>query len=154
MNSIFMAILFRLNVFLTILGEWKYGLDICSGGAVSVPVCAISCSVMSDILCPRGLYSPPGSSIRGIAQERILEWIAISSSRRSSQSRDRTHVSCIGRQILYHCATLEDCGERDRVLNLHLPLEKWMCAKLLQSCPILYGPMDCSPPGSSVHGVF
>ena len=98
--------------------------------------------------------SPPGSSIRGIAQERILEWIAISSSRRSSQSRDRTHVSCIGRQILYHCATLEDCGERDRVLNLHLPLEKWMCAKLLQSCPILDGPMDGSPPGSAIPGIL
>ena len=23
-----------------------------------------------------------------------------------------------------------------------------------QSCPILYDPMDCSPPGSSVHGIF
>ena len=55
MNSIFMAILFRLNAFLTILGEWKYGLVICSRGAVSVPVCALSCSVMSDTLCPHGL---------------------------------------------------------------------------------------------------
>ena len=27
------------------------------------------------------------------------------------------------------------------------------CAKLLQSCPILCDPMDCSPPGSSVHGI-
>lgn len=42
MNSIFMAILFRLNIFLTISGEWKYGLDICSGGAVSVSVCTFS----------------------------------------------------------------------------------------------------------------
>ena len=49
-----------------------------------------------------------------------------------------------------NCVALEDCSECDRVLNLHLPLRKWMCAKLLQSCPILCGPMDCSPPGSSV----
>ena len=40
-------------------------------------------------------YSPPGSSIHGILQARILEWVAISSSRGSSQPRDRTQVSCI-----------------------------------------------------------
>ena len=28
------------------------------------------------------------------------------------------------------------------------------CAKLLQSCPTLYDPMNCSPPGSSVTGIF
>ena len=40
--------------------------------------------------------SPPGSSVHGIAQVRILEWVAISSSRGSSWSRDWTHVSCFG----------------------------------------------------------
>ena len=47
--------------------------------------------------------SPPGSSVHGIFQARILEWVVISSSRGSSQ----THVfciSCIGRWILYHWA--------------------------------------------------
>ena len=39
--------------------------------------------------------SPPGSSVHGIFQARLLEWIAISFSRRSSQSRDGTHVSCV-----------------------------------------------------------
>ena len=39
-------------------------------------------------------YSPPGSSVRGILQARILEWVAMSFSRRSSQPRDRTQVSC------------------------------------------------------------
>ena len=38
--------------------------------------------------------SPSGSSAHGISQARILEWIDISSSRRSSWPRDRTHVSC------------------------------------------------------------
>ena len=28
------------------------------------------------------------------------------------------------------------------------------CAKLLQSCPTLCNPMDCSPPGSCVHGIL
>ena len=53
-------------------------------------------------------YSPPGSSIHGISQARILEWVAISSSNGSSQPRNQTHVSgvlCIGRWILFHCAT-------------------------------------------------
>ena len=51
--------------------------------------------------------SPPGSSVRGIFQARILEWIAISFSRGSSQPSDRTHISCIDRWILYHWATWE-----------------------------------------------
>ena len=37
--------------------------------------------------------SPPGSSAHGILQARILEWVAISFSRRSSEPRDRTHIS-------------------------------------------------------------
>ena len=52
-------------------------------------------------------YSPPGSSIHGIIQARILKWVAISFSRRSSQPRVQTCVSCIGREVLYHCATRE-----------------------------------------------
>ena len=38
--------------------------------------------------------SPSGSSVHGIFPARILEWVAISSSRDSSQPRDRTQVSC------------------------------------------------------------
>ena len=45
-------------------------------------------------------WNLPGFSVRGILQARVLEWVAISSSRGSSGPRDRTHVfydSCIGR---------------------------------------------------------
>jgi hypothetical protein len=38
-------------------------------------------------------YSPPGSSVHGIIQARIVEWVVISFSRASSQPRDRTWVS-------------------------------------------------------------
>ena len=38
--------------------------------------------------------NPPGSSVHGILQARILEWVAISSSRGSSQPRDQIQVSC------------------------------------------------------------
>ena len=58
-----------------------------------------SCSVVSDSLQPHGLYSPPGSSIHGIFQSRILAWVAISFSRRSSQPRHWTRVfHIVGRQ--------------------------------------------------------
>ena len=51
--------------------------------------------------------SLPRSSVHGISQARILEWVAMSSSRGSSWPRDWTWVSCIGRQILYCWATRE-----------------------------------------------
>ena len=53
--------------------------------------------------------SPPGSSVHGISQAGILEWVAISSSRGSSRPRDQTCiscVSCIGRQF-FHRGTWE-----------------------------------------------
>ena len=58
-------------------------------------------------LCNSMDYSPPGSSVPGISQVRILEWVAISFSRGSSQPWDRTHMSCIGRRILCLWATRE-----------------------------------------------
>ena len=42
----------------------------------------------------------PGSCVHRILQTRILEWVAIFSSRRSSPPRDGTRVSCIARWIL------------------------------------------------------
>ena len=58
---------------------------------------------------------PPGSSIHGISQARLLEWVAISCSKGSSWPRDWTHISCIGRWILYHWA-LAFMEERKRCL--------------------------------------
>ena len=54
-----------------------------------------SCSVVSEPFAAQGL-SLPGSSVRGIFQARILERVAISLSRGSSQPRDWTHISCTG----------------------------------------------------------
>ena len=59
------------------------------------------------ILCNPMDCSLPDSSVLGIFQGRILEWVAISSSRESSWPRNQNHVSCIIRQILYHWATWE-----------------------------------------------
>ena len=59
-------------------------------------LCLTLCNAMDN--------RPPGSPVHGILPARILEWVAISSSRGSSWPRDRTciSVSCIGRWILYH----------------------------------------------------
>ena len=51
-------------------------------------------------LCDPVDCSPSGSSVQGILQVRILEWVAISSSRGSCAPRNWTCVSCIGRLIL------------------------------------------------------
>ena len=75
---------------------------------VVVVMCAQSCPT----LCNPMDCSPPGPSVRGILQARILEWVAISSSRGSSRPRDETQFlvsSCIGRWILCHCTS---SGER------------------------------------------
>ena len=50
-------------------------------------------------------HNPPGSSVHGILQTRILEWVAMPSSGGSSQTRDGTcvsYVSCIAKWDLYH----------------------------------------------------
>ena len=65
--------------------------------AQSLQSCLIFCDPMD--------CNPPGSSLLGILQARVLELFAIPSSRGSSQPRDRTHgscVSCIGRRVLCH----------------------------------------------------
>ena len=64
--------------------------------------CSVMCQLIVTLDC-----SLPGSSVQGISQARILEWVAISFSRWSSQPRDLTCLFCIVRQILYHWATWE-----------------------------------------------
>ena len=72
------------------------------------------CAQLYPTLCSLMDCSLPDSSVRGIFQARILEWVAISFSRGSLQPKDWTQVSCVGRQMLYHydtCKVLES-GQR------------------------------------------
>ena len=77
------------------------------------------CMLSGVWLCNPMDCSPPGSSVHGISQARILEWVAISFSRGSSWPRDQICVSCIGREILYiawaistgKCPTVINSGE-------------------------------------------
>ena len=62
---------------------------------IGVHMCAYSVAQLCRILCYPMDCSPPGSSVHGISQARILEWVAIRSSRGSCQPRDQTRVSCV-----------------------------------------------------------
>ena len=66
-----------------------------------------STSIMPDS-CDRVDRSPPGSSVRGMFQARILEWVAISFSRKSSQSRDQIRVSCIAGRFFTNCTNYQE----------------------------------------------
>ena len=68
-------------------------------------VCMLSLISRVQLFATSMDCSRPDSSVQGIPQARILEWVANSSSRGSSQIRDRTLISCVGRWILYHWAT-------------------------------------------------
>ena len=84
--------------------------------------CAVlSCVWFCDILDCR----LPGSSVHGIFHARTLEWVAISFSRGSSQPKDQTRVSCIGRQARYHWAT-------GKVLSLILRKLMWQLFRALR----------------------
>ena len=87
------------------------GLTVRSRG-VTVCTCSVALSCLT--LCNPVDRSPPGSSVHGILLARILEWVAISYSRRFSLPRGWTclsWISCIDRQILYHCTTWEALQE-------------------------------------------
>ena len=87
---------------------------------------------------------PSGTSVHGIFQARIVEQVAISSSRESSWPRDWTHVSYISRWILYYCTTLEAQG---------LGVDRW---KLESVCETIQqqGRPECSAPSCPNKGSF
>ena len=71
------------------IGPWNFYHFVC--------LVAQSCPTHCD---PRDC-SPPGSSVHGISQARILEWVAMLSSRGSLQPRDWTQVSCKAGRFFY-----------------------------------------------------
>ena len=78
-------------------------------------VCMLSCfSRIWFFVTPWTIYSPPGSSVHGVPQTRILEWAAIPSSKRSSGPRNKTcfsHGSCIAGEFF----TAEPLGKPGRI---------------------------------------
>ena len=111
----------------------------CVSSLVS-PVTCFTYSCLAAKLCPALCnsmdYIPPGSLVRGISQARILEWVAISFSRGSSQPRDQTHISCINRKIPYCGATREPHFAHSRVY-MSIPISPWY--------PHLVSPLQAMP---------
>ena len=71
-------------------------------------VCVCARALTQSYLCDPIDCNPPGSSVHGIFQAGILEWVSCSYPGGSSRLRDQTPIlciSCIGRRILYPCAT-------------------------------------------------
>ena len=82
-------------------------------------------------------YSPPGSSVHGISQARILEWVAIPSPADLFNPR----IEPVSLALVGGFFTTESPGKESE-------------SEVAQLCPTLCGPMDCSLPGSSIHGIF
>ena len=104
--------------------------------------------------------SLPGSSVHGILQARILEWVAIPFSRGASQPRNRTWVSHIASRLFTDCATREEIWKvglwHRGVLRKHLgcfshSMEDktgwdWRVPSLLGALPKASGPAPLCPP--------
>ena len=87
---------------------------------LAVCLVAQSCLTLGDPMdC-----SPQGSSVHGILQARILEWVAISFSRASSQPRNRTQASCIIGRFFYQLSRKGDKWRQLKDIFIKQELEK------------------------------
>ena len=82
--------------------------------------CRCSVAQSCSTLCNSMDCSWPGSSVHGVSQARILEWVSISYTRGSSQLRDWTCISCTGRWILYHW-TMREIPSENCPSQIELP---------------------------------
>ena len=119
---------------------------------VSWPSCWVCFCCLVAKLCPTLCdsidWSLPGSSVHGILQARILEWVAISFFRGCSQLRDRTCISCTDRHILYHWGTGEPCW----VCDAPPPTPQFSSVQF--SCSVVSDslrPHESQHPGLPVH---
>ena len=86
--------------------------------------------------------APPGPSVHGILQARILEWVAMPS------SRDLPHPGMEPRSPATQADTLPSESPGKPLLQLAA------AAKSLQSCLTLCDPIEGSPPGSPIPGIL
>ena len=91
-------------------------------------------------LCHPVDCSPPGSSVHRILQARILDWVAMPSSKKSSWPRNWNHISC-------GVFTTEPLRKH---LYIHIYAYIYI-SSVVQLCLTLCNPMDCSMPGFPVH---
>ena len=100
--------------------------------------------------------SPPGSFIHGISQARTLEWVAISFSGGPSQPRQGPNPRPLHWQLGSLPLTHQGSSPFSFYCNNNIQQHSLtLCMHICQSlCLTLCDPMDCSPPGSSVHGIL
>ena len=118
----------------------------CFSRKVNVKIAQLCLTLWNPMDC-----SLPGSSVHGILQARILEWVAFPFSRGSSQPKDRTQVSCIAGRFLTVWATREAqeyWGRIEAIPSLadlpDLGIEPGSAALQADSLP-------AEPPGNSAH---
>ena len=100
---------------------------------------AQSCLTLSDPMD----YSLPDSSIHGIFQARVLEWVAIAFSENAKLNLSKcNHILNASWYSSFQCC------------RLFYHVWKWSESEVAQSCPTLCNPMDCSLLGSSIHGIL
>ena len=87
-------------------------------------VCYAKSPQLCPTLCNPADCSPPGSSVHGFLQARILEWVAISFSRGSSHPGEWAYGSCADRQTLYCWAARE---APHQISPLHIPAVSGTC---------------------------
>ena len=90
--------------------------------------------------------SPPGSSVLGVLQARILEWVAIPFSRGSSQPRDQTRSPALQADSL-----LTEPAGKTTERETSFQIESSSVTHSVPNSLQLHG-LDCSPPSSSVCG--
>ena len=152
----------------------------------SLPPCYHSCvcCTYSVSQCVQLFCNPmdcrfPGSSVHEIFQERILDWVGMSSSRKSfcyprvkgnKCWMDRFNSAAAAAKSLQSCPTLWpqrrqptrlprpwDSPGKNTGVGCHFLLQFVKVkseSEVTQSCPTPSDPMDCSLPGSSVHEIF
>ena len=87
-------------------------------------LCVCSVTQLCPTLCNRMDCSPPGSFVRGSSQVRILEWVAISFSRGTSQPGDQTRVYCIAGGFFTTEPSGKPLKDNRCSINIHLFLKK------------------------------
>ena len=106
-------------------------------------------------LCDPVDGSPLGSSVPGILQARILEWAAISFSNEwkwKVKVKSLSHARLLATPWTSAYQALPSMGFSRQEYWSGVPLPSPVL--VAQSCPTLCGTMDCSLPGSSVHGIL
>ena len=125
--------------------------------AACKPACVDAKPLQSCLtLCDPMDHSPPGSSLHGILQARILEWVAIP----YSGDHPTQGLNSLTSNLHWQAASLP-------LVPPGKPVSGWLlvyyfphhtiiaaAAKSLQSCPTLCDPIDGSPPGSTAPGIL